>query len=246
MCKHCETSSGSDPAKLPRRHFLHLLGAALGLSVSGRLSAAEKGAPPKPQNVLSPDAAVDRLIKGNHRYVEGTMHRHDFIAERPALALGQNPFAGILGCADSRVAPEYAFDTGRGDVFACRVAGNYASDDLIASFEYAVSVLGTPLLFVLGHAECGAASATIKQVKDGASFPGHIPLLTGALTPAVQSALNQPGDLLANTIKENVRLTVQKLQNTGPIISEAVAQKKLKIAGGVYDLHTGKVELVSS
>jgi len=144
MCKHCETSSGSDPAKLPRRHFLHLLGAALGLSVSGRLSAAEKGAPPKPQNVLSPDAALDRLIKGNHRYVEGTMHRHDFISERPALALGQNPFAGILGCADSRVAPEYAFDTGRGDVFACRGAGNYASDDLIASFEYAVSVLGTP------------------------------------------------------------------------------------------------------
>ena len=185
-------------------------------------------------------------MKGNRRYIAGTMRRHDFIAERPALALGQNPFAGILGCADSRVAPEYAFDTGRGDVFVSRVAGNYASDDLIASFEYAVSVLSTPLLFVLGHAECGAASATIKQVKDGASFPGHIPLLTGALTPAVQASLNQPGDLLANTIKENVRLTVQKLQNTGPIISEAVAQKKLKIVGGAYDLHTGKVELVSS
>ena len=246
MCKHCETSSGGDAAKLPRRHFLHLLGAALGLSVSGRLSAAEKGAPAKPQNVLSPDAALDRLMKGNRRYIAGTMRRHDFIAERPALALGQNPFAGILGCADSRVAPEYAFDTGRGDVFVSRVAGNYASDDLIASFEYAVSVLSTPLLFVLGHAECGAASATIKQVKDGASFPGHIPLLTGALTPAVQASLNQPGDLLANTIKENVRLTVQKLQNTGPIISEAVAQKKLKIVGGAYDLHTGKVELVSS
>jgi carbonic anhydrase len=185
-------------------------------------------------------------MKGNHRYVDGTMRRHDFIGERPALALGQNPFAAILGCADSRIAPEYAFDTGRGDVFVCRVAGNFADDESIASFEYAVSVLGTPLIFVLGHQACGAVDATVKQLTKGATFPGHIPSLTSALTPAVQAAQKQPGDLLTNAIKENVRQTVRKLQNAGPILSEAITQKKLIVTGGVYDLQTGKVELVTS
>jgi carbonic anhydrase len=174
------------------------------------------------------------------------MRRHDFATDRPALALGQNPFAGILSCADSRIGPEYAFDTGRGDLFVCRVAGNFANEDTIASFEYAVSVLGTPLIFVLGHQACGAVDATIKQIKEGASFPGHIPSLTYALTPAVDAAGKDPGDLLTNAIKENVLLTVQKLQAAQPILSDAVSNQKLKIVGGVYDLHTGKVDLVSS
>jgi carbonic anhydrase len=244
VCKTCESLSATDGVQLPRRKFIALLGAALSIPALGR--AAEKGPPPKPQNVLSPDSALDRLMKGNHRYVTGNMRRHDFIAERPALATGQNPFAGILSCADSRIGPEYAFDTGRGDIFVCRVAGNFANDDTIASFEYAVSVLGTPLIIVLGHQACGAVDATVKQIKNGTSFPGHIPSLTKALTPAVQAAGKQPGDLLANAIKENVVLTVQKLQTTGPILSEAVNQKKLRVVGGVYDLNTGKVELVSS
>ena len=185
-------------------------------------------------------------MKGNRRYIKGNMLRHDFSTERPALALGQNPFAGILSCADSRIGPEYAFDTGRGDVFVCRVAGNFANNDTIASFEYAVSVLGTPLIFVLGHQACGAVDATIKQIKSGASFPGHIPSLTEAITPAVQAASKQPGDLLVNAIKENVVLTVQKLQTAGPILSDAISQNKLKVVGGVYDLNTGKVDLVTN
>jgi carbonic anhydrase len=228
---------------LARRKFLTLLGAAL--SAPAWLRAAEKGAPPKPQNVISPDAALNRLMLGNQRYVRGTMQRHDFSAERAALARGQNPFAGILSCADSRIGPEYAFDAGRGDIFVCRVAGNFANPDTIASFEYAVAVLSTPLILVLGHQACGAVDSTIKQVKNGASFPGHIPSLTEALTPAVQAAENQPGDLLANAIKQNVVLTVQKLQTAEPILSEAINQKKLSVVGGVYDLKTGKVELVS-
>jgi len=244
VCKSCNPSLAITGVHLPRRQFLALLGAALSVPVS--VQAAESGAPPKPQNVLSSDEALDRLMKGNARYVEGTMQPHDFVAERPALALGQNPFAGILSCADSRIGPEYAFDTGRGDLFVCRVAGNFANDDSIASFEYAVSVLGTPLIFVLGHESCGAVDATIKEVKNGTSFPGHIPMLTKALTPAVTAVIDQPGDLLANAIKENVVLTVQKLQTAEPILSEAVSQKKLKVVGGVYNLQTGKVELVSS
>jgi carbonic anhydrase len=240
----CETTVPPAGVHLPRRKFLALLGAALAVPLSGQ--AAKKGPPPKSQNVLSPDQALDRLMQGNRRYVSGNMRRHDFSTERPALALGQNPFAGILSCADSRIGPEYTFDAVRGDLFVCRVAGNFANADSIASFEYAVSVLGTPLILVLGHEACGAVDATIKQVKDGASFPGHIPSLTKALTPAVKRVLGQPGDLLANAIRENVRLTVQKLQTSGPILSEGVNEKKLKIVGGVYDLHTGGVELVSS
>ncbi|MDQ3580566.1 MAG: hypothetical protein M3495_02595 [Pseudomonadota bacterium] len=96
-----------DDHSLPRRNFLKLAGAAaVGLTFSGRASAADAKAPPRPQNVLSSDAALERLIKGNGRYFEGVMARHDFAAERPALVLGQNPFAGVLSCADSRVAPE--------------------------------------------------------------------------------------------------------------------------------------------
>jgi carbonic anhydrase len=241
---HSYNSLLVNSAHLPRRRFLALLGAAL--SVPALARAAEKGEPPKPQNVLSPDASLDRLMAGNNRYVEGNMQRHDFSTEREALAEGQNPFAGILSCADSRIGPEYAFDTGRGDIFVCRVAGNFANADTIASFEYGVAVLGTPLILVLGHQACGAVDATIKQIKNGTSFPGHIPSLTKALTPAVKAVSKQPGDLLANAVKENVILTVQKLQAAGPILSEAVNQKKLRVVGGVYDLDTGKVELVSS
>jgi carbonic anhydrase len=242
MCDKCNSWLVKRGTDLPRRKFLTLLGAALSVPILTR--AAKKGAPPKPQNVVSPDAALDRLLAGNHRYVNGTMRRHDFSTERAALAGGQNPFAGILSCADSRIGPEFAFDTSRGDIFVCRVAGNFANPDTIASFEYAVAVLNTPLIFVLGHQACGAVDSTIKQLKNGASFPGHIPSLTEALTPAVQAVENQPGDLLANAIKQNVVLTVQKLQTAEPILSEAVNQKKVKIVGGVYDLHTGKVDLV--
>lgn len=104
------------------------------------------------------DAALARLMEGNDRYVEVKMKRHNFIAERPALALGQNPFAGILECADSRVGLGYAFDTGRGDVFGCHVTGNFADVHSIGSFEYDVAVLGTPLILVLGHDKCGLTS----------------------------------------------------------------------------------------
>ena len=100
-------------------------------------------------------------MAGNARYVEGVSKRHDFKHEREALSKGQNPFAAVLSCADSRIAPEYCFDTARGDVFVCRVAGNFASEDIVASLEYTVAVLNTPLILVLGHESCGAIEATI-------------------------------------------------------------------------------------
>src|ERR1700730_18089500 len=165
MCEFCATEAEFGP--IARRSVLKLAGTAAGLAVAPQAFAAKAKAPVKPENVLAPDAALDRLMRGNARYVEGVSKRHDFKHEREALSAGQNPFAAVLSCADSRIAPEYCFDTARGDVFVCRVAGNFASDDIVASFEYAVGVLNTPLIMVLGHGSCGAVDATIKSIKDG-------------------------------------------------------------------------------
>jgi len=245
MCAQCDDNSAVHSPDVRRRTFLKLAGAAaLSFGSFGRSRGAEVNALPKPQNVLSPKAALELLMEGNNRYVEAKMKPHDFIAERPALALGQNPFAGILGCADSRVGPEYAFDAGRGDLFVCRVAGNFADVNSIASFEYAVAVLGTPLILVLGHTKCGAVDAAVKAVKDGKAFSGHIPSLVEAIAPAVKIAQDQPGDLLENAIKQNVLLNVAKLKTTTPILSEAVEGGKLKVAGGLYSLETGRVTLI--
>jgi carbonic anhydrase len=116
MCHLGNDRSRNRGIGLRRRHFLRLAGAGVvGLAATASSFAAPAKAVPKPENILSPDAALDRLMKGNERYVEGIAKRHDFRHEREALTKGQNPFAGVLSCADSRLAPEYAFDAGRGD-----------------------------------------------------------------------------------------------------------------------------------
>jgi carbonic anhydrase len=222
-----------------------LAASAAGLLFGSAAVAREAKAPPKPQNVLSPDASLERLLQGNGRYVEGVSRRHDFKHEREALSKGQNPYAGILSCADSRIAPEYAFDSGRGDLFVCRVAGNFANDESIASMEYAVAMLGVPLILVLGHESCGAVDAAIKSIKDNSTLPGHMPSLVTAIAPAVKAVLPQGGDVLNKAIRQNVLDNVAKLSSATPILSAAVEQKKLKVAGGVYRLKDGKVDLVS-
>ncbi len=162
----CRNEKLANQAHLSRRGLLRFFGAATtGFALAGTVSAMEAKTPPKPQNVVSPDASLQLLMTGNKRYVEGDSRRHDFKREREALVGGQNPYAGILSCADSRIAPEYAFDSGRGDLFVCRVAGNFANDDTIASMEYAVAMLGTPLIMVLGHDACGAVGATMRSGK---------------------------------------------------------------------------------
>lgn len=245
MCARCGNPFLHHRPIYSRRHFLKLAcGATVGFVAQGRdLFAA--GEIPKPQNVLSPDEALERLREGNDRYVQGVMKRHDFSTDRKALAGGQNPFAGILSCADSRVAPEYAFDAGRGDLFVVRVAGNFLNEDVVASFEYTVQFLGTPLLVVLGHEKCGAVDAAIKSVKDGAELPGHIPHLVDHIRPAVKTALSESGDLLANAIRENVILNVENLKKATPIINRYVEEKKVRIIGGIYKLNDGSVEWIT-
>jgi carbonic anhydrase len=246
MCETCRREYPVYQLHTSRRAALRWAAAsAFGLALGDAARAKEPKNPPKPQNVLSPDAALERLQKGNQRYVEGISRRHDFKHEREALAGGQNPYAGVLSCADSRIAPEYAFDTGRGDLFVCRVAGNFANDDTVASLEYAVAMLGTPLILVLGHDACGAVDATIKSLKDGATLPGHLPSLVAALAPAVKAVSQQPGNPLDNAIRQNVIDTVAKLKAATPILSAAVEQKKLKVVGGIYRLKDGRVDMVA-
>jgi carbonic anhydrase len=240
MCEFCTTAG--QRATLARRNFLQLAGfAAAGLAMTPGAALAKE--PPKPGNVLSPDAALERLMKGNARYIDGLTARHDFKHEREALSGGQNPFVAVLSCADSRIAPELCFDTARGDAFVCRVAGNFANDDIVASLEYAVAVLNTPLIVVLGHDACGAVDATIKSVKDGTTLPGHLPALVAALKPAIDAVKDKPGDMLANAIRSNVALNVDKLKSAAPILKAAVDDKRIRVVGGVYELKTGRVAL---
>jgi len=248
MCESCVSKDLRRPRAFARRDALALglgLIAAAAAPISAFADASDKP-PPKPENVVSPQQALDRLMDGNARYVNGLTKRRDFIAERKALVYGQNPFAGILSCADSRVAPELAFDTAQGDLFVCRVAGNFVETDNLASLEYGVDSLKTPLLMVLGHESCGAVKATISSVQDKLTLPGHLPALVAGIAPAVEAVANQPGDLLANAIRENVRRNVATLKTATPIISAAVDEGRVQVVGGIYRLATGQVELIGA
>jgi carbonic anhydrase len=246
MCEACRLEDQTQRMHRSRRAVLRFAAtSAIGLALAGSGSAKEAKTPPKPQNVLSPDASLERLLQGNQRYIDGVSRRHDFKHEREALVGGQNPFASILSCADSRIAPEYAFDSGRGDLFVCRVAGNFANNDTIASMEYSVAVLGSPLILVLGHEACGAVDATIKSLKDGTTLPGHLPSLVTALAPAVNAVSQQPGNLLDNATRKNVIDNIEKLKSATPILSAAIEQRKLRVVGGIYRLKDGRIDMLT-
>lgn len=193
-------------------------------------------------SALTPDEALSKLMEGNQRFVTNRRlnPNQDSVRIRQ-VATGQAPFAAILSCADSRVAPEIVFDQGIGDLFVVRVAGNIAITEDIASEEFAVGVLKAPLLVVLGHERCGAVQAALETATE---LPGVIESLVYAIRPAVTASEGKSGDRLTNAIKENVRLQVQRLQ-TSSVIAKAVAEGKLKVVGAYYDLDTAEVSLVS-
>ncbi len=189
---------------------------------------------------MNPDEVLDILAAGNERYLNGNTHKHDFHAERAELALSQHPIAAVLSCADSRVVPQFAFDQGSGKLFVVRVAGNIATSYGIASLEYAVEFLKTPLIYVLGHTSCGAVDAAVKVVKDGAEFPGELPGLVASIARAVDIT-ESTEDILAKAVKENVRLTVANLEDSSQIIRSRLQSSKLRVVGGIYELASGKV-----
>ena len=192
----------------------------------------------------TPDAALKLLIEGNERYVSNQPRERDFSAGRASRTLGQAPFAAILGCADSRISPELAFDQGPGDLFVVRVAGNFVTTDGLGSLEFGAAVLGTKLIMVLGHSSCGAVNATVTALQKGNKLPGHIADLVRAMKPGIESVVKQSSpDLEQRAVVANVRHNVERLQQATPILAELVAKKKLRVVGAVYDLGTGKVSL---
>jgi len=180
------------------------------------------------------------LMDGNKRFVEKKRQNpnQDF-ARITEVAKGQQPFACILSCADSRVPPEIIFDQGFGDLFVCRVAGNIVTPEETGSEEYGTLVLGAKVLMVLGHERCGAVKAAI----DGGKLPGQIGSLVEAILPAVKKSEGQPGDRLENAVKANVLMQVDKLK-ASPVIADLVKEKKLMVVGAYYDLDTATVSPV--
>jgi carbonic anhydrase len=237
-----------------RRKFIQIAGlSSLGVGLlnfdSGAPFLAKAQAAPS-TSVENGDQALEKLMEGNKRYLKAPESGHARRAEerRIEVAEGQNPFAVILACADSRVAPEVIFDQGLGDIFVVRVAGNIVNPTnygVLGSIEYGVLVLGAPLIMVLGHSRCGAVAGAIEALEKGTQFPGSINNIVNTIKPAVEAAKGQPGDLLQNSILSNVRMGVNKLNGSVPVIADMVKEGKLKIVGANYDLKTGEVKLVS-
>jgi carbonic anhydrase len=242
MCEHCQPSL----AALSRRTVIAGAGALLAASAVPFAPGCAAEAPgPDAPNAVPPAAALDRLMQGNVRYAANEPVEKDLSVGRAARVEAQFPIAAILGCSDSRVSPELLFDQGPGDLFVVRLAGNFLDDDGFASLEYAVQFLGAPLVMVLGHTNCGAVAAAVKVVTERAELPGHLPELIKSIEPAVIAAHGKhPSDLVAAAIEENVRLNVKRLIDDTPILSEALAAKKIAVSGGIYDLATGKVNLI--
>ena len=190
---------------------------------------------------LTGSQALNKLVSGNKRYIDSTLsHPHQTPSRRNELAAGQHPFAIILGCADSRVAPEIIFDQGLGDLFVIRVAGNIVDDAILGSIEYAAEHLHTPLLVVLGHSNCGAVGATIA----GGELEGHLPSLAEAIHPAVEQARGQEGDLLDNAVRANAKMVAEQVKASEPILAHLVKAGKLKVVAARYDLDSGKVDFL--
>ena len=227
-----------------RRQFVKQVGVAgvVGVAPLAPLWAAAQPARPKPEAVLK------KLLEGNKRFVEGKLeHPGRAPKEFSALAEGQAPLAVIVGCADSRVAPELVFDQGVGDLFVVRIAGNIVSGagpTVKGSIEYAVAELGARLIMVLGHTACGACKAAITHIEANDKLPGAISDLIDPIRPVVRMVAGQPGDKLTNVIKGNVKEGVKRLEGLDPILAKLVKSGELKVVGGVYELSTGKVEMV--
>jgi carbonic anhydrase len=231
-----------------RREFVRLVAGATGLaglSGIGCLSSWAAAAPPARPD---PDAVIENLLEGNQRFVEGKLlHPRRAPKDFAALAVRQTPLAVIVGCADSRVAPELVFDQGIGDLFVVRIAGNIVSGagpTVKGSIEYAVAELGARLIMVLGHSGCGACKAAIEHIEASDALPGAIGDLINPIRPVVKMVAGQPGDKLTNVINANVKEGVKRLKGLDPILSKLVNSRELKVIGGTYQLSTGKVELV--
>jgi len=191
-----------------------------------------------------PDTALARLLEGNRRFAEGRPEVVAATADRIALADAQQPFATILGCSDSRVPVETIFDQGPGDLFVIRVAGNIVTAEGLGSIEYAVEVLGSSLVVVLGHSSCGAVRAAMSFVESGTAFPGHIQLLAEAIAPVAADTRSADGEWWPAAVTCNTRAARLAMLRRSPLLRVAAARNQVRVAAMLYDLRSGAVELL--
>lgn len=234
------TGDPSLPQGSPRRHFLQstIAGTMLGLitSLGMDLGVPE---PALAQSTLSPDAALQELMAGNVRFTTRriTSDAQDLAILKQNTAEKQEPFAAVLSCADSRVPVELVFDQTIGHIFVTRVAGNMVTPEIIASLEYGAAVLGTRVILVMGHANCGAVKAAIQ----GKEAPGQI----SALFPHIQPAVEQAGPDLDAATRANAKIQAALLRESSTVVSGLVKEGKLKVVAAHYDIASGSVTLLS-
>ena len=220
-----------------RRRFLRNAVSSAVLGVAAQAMELTATQPLNAQSNLSPDAALQELMAGNQRFVANQLKsiEHDLAILKEHTVEKQEPFAGVLSCADSRVPVELVFDQTIGHLFVTRVAGNIATPELIASLEFGVAVLGIKVLAVLGHSSCGAVKAAMKSD----AVPGQI----SSLYLPLQRAVEESGGDVDKAIEGNAKIQAQLLRASSPVIRDAVKGGTLKVVSGVYDLATGKVSL---
>lgn len=186
--------------------------------------------------------ALNRLKEGNERFTNNTSIHQDYLSQVKATSGGQNPFAAILGCIDSRVPAEIIFDQGIGDIFNVRIAGNILNDDIIGSLEFATQIAGAQLIVVLGHTSCGAVKGALEKAE-----LGHLTGLVQKLHPAVEAVLKQNGAADLNSqidlvVDKNVELVTKELIKRSEVLASLVDSGKISIVGAIYDVRTGEVK----
>ncbi|MFZ0313311.1 MAG: carbonic anhydrase [Candidatus Korobacteraceae bacterium] len=197
-------------------------------------------------STISADEALQKLIAGNERFRQGQAHFPTICKETLAdLARGQQPYATILGCSDSRVPPELIFDANFGELFIVRVAGNVVSPEVMGSLQYAGQHLHTPLFLVLGHEGCGAVKAAVESKLHDVQHGSRIQILVDNIVPGLRDLDSCAGDedRLAQAVEANVRWSMRQLRDS-PEGSRALEEGRAKLAGAVYEIASGRVRFL--
>lgn len=226
---------------LSRRRFLTSVGLSAAAVIADPLGG-DAIALPEP----TPGQSLTRLQDGNGRWVAGRLkHPHQSVRRRVALRHGQNPFATVFSCIDSRVPPELVFDTGIGDLAVIRTGAQVLDEGVVlGSIEFTPDHLGSPLILVMGHQRCGAVQSAAHLIHDGGTAPGHIQSIVDALRPAYEVAIKQSGDLIDNMVRAQTKLTVARLRKD-PVLRDLIHEGKLGVAGAYYSLDSGKASIIA-
>lgn len=201
---------------------------------------------PHTQSIMTPEMAMQMLIDGNERFVQGNLLNRDLHAQVKETATGQFPFATIISCIDSRIPTEVVFDQGIGDIFNARVAGNFVNVDILGSLEFACKLAGSKVIVVMGHTSCGA----VKGACDHAEL-GNLTQMLEKIAPAVnaiETALDVDRssknlEFVNQVAEKNVEFTIKNIKSQSPVLNEMIQNNEIKVVGAMYDVKTGMVTM---